>query len=207
MSHRSLGAKLEPCIRIESKPKKALIVIKFCSRCGARVSFRIPPDDTLPRHVCDACGEIHYLNPKVIVGAIAEWEDQILLCRRAIEPRHGKWTLPAGFMENCETTAAGAARETAEEACARLEEAALFALIDVTHISQVHVFYRAALADLDFRPGKESLETRLFREHEIPWNELAFRSVTQCLRYYYADRQSGHFSVHVGAITTAPVSE
>lgn len=124
-----------------------------------------------------------------------------------VEPRHGKWTLPAGFMENRETTAAGAARETAEEACARLGKTTLFALIDVTHISQVHVFYRAALADLDFHPGRGIyFETRLFREDEIPWKELAFRSVTQCATTI-PDRQGGHFGVHVGAITTAPVSE
>lgn len=181
--------------------------MNFCSLCGARVSLRIPPGDTLPRHVCDACGEIHYQNPKVVVGAIPEWEDRILLCRRAIEPRHGKWTLPAGFMENNETTEAGAARETAEEACARLGEGELFALIDVTHISQVHVFYRAPLLDLDFAPGTESLETRLFSEDEIPWDLLAFRSVTLCLRYYFADRKSGQMGIHVGAITTPPVHE
>jgi ADP-ribose pyrophosphatase YjhB (NUDIX family) len=169
--------------------------------------LRIPPGDSLPRHVCDACGEIHYQNPKVVVGAIPEWEDRILLCRRAIEPRHGKWTLPAGFMENHETTAAGAARETAEEACARLGESELFALIDITHISQVHVFYRAPLLDLDFAPGTESLETRLFREDEIPWELLAFRSVALCLRYYFADRRSGRMGIHVDAITTPPVHE
>lgn len=172
------------------------------------MSLRIPPGDSVPRHVCNACGEIHYQNPKVVVGAIPEWEDSILLCRRAIEPRHGKWTLPAGFMENHETTEAGAARETAEEACARLGPGELFALIDVTHISQVHLFYRAPLLDLDFAPGPESLETRLFREDEIPWDELAFRSVAMCLRLYYADRREGrHTGVHVGAITTPPGHE
>lgn len=181
--------------------------MNFCSQCGARVSLRIPPGDTLPRHVCDACGEIHYQNPKVVVGAIPEWKDRILLCRRAIEPRHGKWTLPAGFMENHETTAVGAARETAEEACARLGESELFALIDITHISQVHVFYRAPLLDLDFAPGSESLETRLFSEDEIPWDEIAFRSVALCLRYYFADRKSGRMGIHVGAITTPPGHE
>ena len=181
--------------------------MNFCSQCGARVSLRIPPGDSLPRHVCDACGEIHYQNPKVVVGAIPEWEDRILLCRRAIEPRHGKWTLPAGFMENHETTAAGAARETAEEACARLGESELFALIDITHISQVHVFYRAPLLDLDFAPGTESLETRLFSEDEIPWDSLAFRSVALCLRYYFADRRNGRMGIHVDAITTPPVHE
>lgn len=142
--------------------------MKYCSNCGATVAFRIPPGDSLPRHVCEQCGTIHYQNPKLVVGALAEWGDRILLCRRAIEPRHGMWTLPAGFMENEETTAQAAARETLEEACARIEVGELYTLIDVPHISQVHIIYRARLLDLDFRPGEESLEVALLREDEIP---------------------------------------
>ncbi|MCL2658495.1 MAG: NUDIX hydrolase [Betaproteobacteria bacterium] len=174
--------------------------MNFCSHCGAPVTLRIPPGDQLPRHVCDRCHTIHYLNPKLIVGAIPEWGERILLCKRAIEPRYGKWTLPAGFMENEETTAEAARRETAEEACARIEVSEIYSLINVAYISQVHILYRARLLDLDFGPGPESLEVRLFEEHEIPWNELAFRSVAMTLRYYFEDRREGRFRFHVADI-------
>jgi ADP-ribose pyrophosphatase YjhB (NUDIX family) len=180
--------------------------MKFCSNCGATVDFRVPPGDLLPRHVCDRCGSIHYVNPKVVVGAIPEWEDRILLCRRAIEPRLGLWTLPAGFMENEETTAQAAARETLEEACARIEVAELFTLIDVPGISQVHILFRARLLDLDFRPGSESLEVALFGEAEIPWDELAFRSVALTLRHYFDDRRTGAWHFHTGRIDLPPQS-
>jgi ADP-ribose pyrophosphatase YjhB (NUDIX family) len=170
--------------------------MNFCSHCGAPVTLRVPPGDTLERHVCGCCGTIHYLNPKVVVGAIPEWENRILLCRRAIEPRLGFWTLPAGFMENAETTAAAAARETLEEARARIEVGDIFTLINVPHISQVHIVYRARLLDLDFGPGEESLEVALFAEHEIPWEDIAFRTIGITLRKYFADRQSGRFGFH-----------
>ncbi len=174
--------------------------MKFCPRCGAPVALRIPPGDVLPRHVCDACGAIHYQNPKLVVGAIAQWEDRILLCRRAIEPRAGYWTLPAGFMENAETTAQAAERETAEEARARIETGELFSLINIPHINQVHLFYRARLLDLDFAPGAESTEVALLDEARVPWRELAFRSVTMTLEHYYADRREGRFRLHTGDI-------
>ncbi len=174
--------------------------MNYCSHCGATVTLCIPAGDSLPRYVCPACGTIHYQNPKLIVGAIPEWEDRILLCRRAIEPRHGFWTLPSGFMENRETTAEAAARETLEEACARVEVSDLFALIDVPHISQVHLVYRARLLDLDFAPGEESLEVRLFREEDIPWDTIAFRSITMSLRLYYADRTMGRYGFHLDTI-------
>lgn len=170
--------------------------MNFCSHCGAPVTMRVPSGDTLPRHVCDQCGTIHYQNPKLVVGAIPEWEDRILLCRRAIEPRYGLWTLPAGFMENDETTAQAAQRETLEEARARIEIGELYSLINVSHINQVHLFYRARLLDLDFAPGQESLEVALFDESSIPWDDMAFRSISLTLRYYYADRQSGRFQFH-----------
>jgi len=170
--------------------------MKYCSECATPVEFRIPPDDTMPRHVCPACETIHYQNPKLVVGCIAEWKDQILLCRRAIEPRLGLWTLPAGFMENGESTAQAALRETLEEACARVEIDALFSLINIPHIDQVHLFYRARLLDTDFAPGVESLETALFSEADIPWEQLAFRSVTHCIKTYFADRRAGAFEFH-----------
>lgn len=178
-------------------------MIKFCSVCGAAVSVRVPAGDRLPRHVCDACGAIHYRNPRLVVGALPVWEDRILLCRRAIEPRHGKWTLPAGFMENGETIAEGARRETQEEANARIALGDMYTLISVPHISQVHVIFRAQLLDLDFSAGEETLEVGLFREQDIPWDEIAFRTIAITLRHYFADRRAGTFEFHVGDIPTA----
>lgn len=150
----------------------------------------------MPRHICQRCGTIHYLNPKLVVGCIAEWGEKILLCRRAIEPRHGLWTLPAGFMENSETTAQAATRETLEEACAKVEIDQLFSLVNIPHINQVHLFYRARMINAEFSAGIESLETALFSEADIPWHKLAFRSVTLCLKAYFDDRAKGHFSFH-----------
>lgn len=170
--------------------------MKFCSQCGSAVDYRIPDGDSLPRHVCDACGTIHYHNPKLVIGAIAEWHDRILMCRRAIEPRRGYWTLPAGFMENSETTSDAAIRETLEEACARIAIGKMFTLINVPHISQVHVVYRAQLLDLDFAPGEESLEVGLFREAEIPWDQIAFRTIAITLQRYFEDRRTGQFAFH-----------
>jgi ADP-ribose pyrophosphatase YjhB (NUDIX family) len=180
------------------------IPLNFCSVCGAPVRSRIPPGDSLPRAVCDACGAIHYRNPKLVVGALPEWEDRILLCRRAIEPRHGKWTLPAGFMENHETIAAAALRETREEANARIELGAMFTLLSVPHISQVHVIYRARLLDLDFAAGEETLEVALFREEEIPWDDIAFRTIAITLAHYFADRRAGGFGFHTGDVEPPP---
>ncbi len=170
--------------------------MKFCSACGATVSLQVPAGDSLPRHVCVDCGVIHYLNPKVVVGAIPEWGDKVLLCRRAIEPRLGKWTLPAGFMENRETTAEAAARETLEEACARIAVGPLFALVNIAEISQVHLFYRAELQDLDYAAGPESLEVALFSEADIPWDTLAFRSVSFALERFFEDRRRGQYGTH-----------
>jgi ADP-ribose pyrophosphatase YjhB (NUDIX family) len=170
--------------------------MNYCNHCGAPVSLRIPEGDSVPRHVCQRCETIHYLNPKLVVGCIPEWEDRILLCRRAIEPRYGRWTLPAGFMENGETTAQGAVRETLEEAFARVEIGELFSLVNVPHINQVHLFYRGRMLDAQFAAGIESLDTALFAEDDIPWDDLAFRSVTLCLKAYFADRKAGRFIFH-----------
>jgi len=173
-----------------------LPVIKFCTQCASPVSLRIPAGDTLSRYVCGRCGFIHYENPRLVVGCVAEWEGLILLCRRAIEPRHGFWTLPAGFMENAETTAEGAARETLEEACATVIVGEPFAMINIAHINQVHLFYRGRLAAPEFAAGDESLDVALVDEAEIPWDELAFRSVHLCLQHYFADRKKGCFGFH-----------
>lgn len=174
--------------------------MNFCSNCGERVSLRIPDGDNRQRYVCGACQFIHYQNPKMVVGAIPEWGDRILLCKRAIEPRHGKWTLPAGFMENGETVAEGAARETLEEANARVEIGDLYSMISVPHVDQVHLFYRARLLDLDFSAGTESLEVALFEESEIPWKEIAFRTISTTLQRYFADRRDGIWRVHAESI-------
>jgi ADP-ribose pyrophosphatase YjhB (NUDIX family) len=177
--------------------------MKFCSNCGAQVTLRVPPGDTLPRHVCDSCSTIHYLNPRIVVGCIPEWEDRILLCRRAIEPRHGFWTVPAGYMENSETTFQGAARETLEEANARVEIGPLYALYNIPHINQVYMLFRARLLDTVVHPGAETLEVKLMAENEIPWEQIAFASVRNTLTHYYEDRRRGQYELHMGTIEPA----
>ena len=175
--------------------------LKFCSACGSdRIERRIPDGDNLPRFFCAACGTIHYHNPKIVVGCLPEWEDRVLLCRRAIEPRHGLWTLPAGFLENGETVESGALRETLEEAGARVALGALYTMISLPHISQVYVMFRAQLVDLDFGPGPESLEVRLFHEDEIPWEEMAFRTIGRTLRNYFLDRKLGTFPTRLSVL-------
>lgn len=179
--------------------------MRYCSECGAPVELRLPPDDNRPRHVCTVCSTIHYQNPKLVIGAIPEWEDgRILLCRRSIEPRCGLWTLPAGFMENGETTTEAAMRETLEEANARIAIGELYSMYNLSYINQVHLLFRARLLDLDFSPGAESLEVELFEEQDIPWDEIAFRPVCFTLRHYYADRKTGNFQFRIGNLE-APV--
>ena len=174
--------------------------MNFCSNCGARIVVRVPEGDTLPRHMCDACGTIHYRNPLMVVGSIPEWQGRVLLCKRAIEPRMRMWTLPAGFMELGESVAQGAIRETLEEANARVELGEMFAMLSVPHVNQVHVFYRAQLLDLDFGPGTESLEVALFREDQIPWKDLAFRTISATLKHYFVDRKQGAYRLHADEI-------
>jgi len=174
--------------------------MNFCSNCGAKVALRVPPGDSVPRHVCDGCGTIHYRNPVMVVGTIPEWEDRVLLCRRAIEPRHGFWTLPAGFMELGETTAQAALRETMEEARARVELGEAFSLLSVPHVNQVHLFYRARLSEQKFAAGEETLEARLFSESEIPWDAIAFRTISTTLKHFFSDRKEGKFRLHSGEI-------
>lgn len=174
--------------------------MKYCSQCGSEVELRVPDGDDRPRHVCGSCGSIHYSNPKLVVGCIPEWEDKILLCRRAIEPRYGRWTLPAGFMENGETTQQGAARETSEEANARVEVGGLYTLFNLPHIDQIYLIFRSRLLDLDFAPGSESLDVRLFSEQEIPWDDLAFPVIKETLALYFRDREQGGFALRSGDI-------
>ena len=175
--------------------------MKFCSHCGQTVARKIPPGDTLPRHVCESCGAIHYQNPKMVVGCVPENADgRILLCKRAIEPRLGYWTVPAGFMENDETLEAGAARETLEEALATVEILDLFAVVNVVHARQVHMFFRARLLGDDFGAGDESLEVALYSEENIPWEEIAFRSGKFALRSFFADRKDSRTGMHLTEI-------
>ncbi|MFV1996630.1 MAG: NUDIX hydrolase [Acidiferrobacterales bacterium] len=172
--------------------------MKYCSDCGAAVTLRVPVGDNLPRYVCVSCNTVHYQNPNIVAGCIPEWGDKILLCRRAIDPRHGYWTLPAGFMENSETSIEAAARETLEEAGAHVEVTDLFAIYSLPHISQVYMMFRSRLPEPDFQPGRESLEVALFRKGEIPWNELAFPVIEETLRRYYEDMAKGKFDLHIG---------
>ncbi len=164
--------------------------VKYCSLCGVTVSQRVPPGDTIIRHVCDECGTVHYQNPKIVAGCIVTWQDNILLCRRAIEPRYGLWTIPAGFMELGETTTAAAARETLEEACAAVEIDHLFAVYNIPHVSQVYIIFKAHLHTAVHAPGEESLETELFPVTEIPWQQLAFPVVHAALEQF-TENQSG----------------
>lgn len=175
-------------------------VIKHCRACGDAVTYLVPADDNRERAVCPACGTIHYENPLNVVGTVPAWGDQVLLCLRNIEPRRGFWTLPAGFLELGETTAQGALRETDEEAGARVDLQGLFTVLNVVHVGQVHLYYRATLRDVDFAPGPETIEARLFREDEVPWDEIAFRSVSETLRRYFDDRRAGRFGVHCADI-------
>ena len=174
--------------------------MKFCSTCGQAVNLLVPPGDNRERFVCAHCGAIHYQNPRNVVGTIPVWEDKVLLCRRAIEPRYGFWTLPAGFMEMGETTAEAAVRETLEEAGARVEIQNLFSLLNVPRVDQVHLFYLARLIDTDVLAGDESLEVRLFDERDIPWDDIAFPTVGQTLHFFFADRRSGSYGLHTGDV-------
>ena len=176
--------------------------IKHCKNCGMAVVYRVPDDgDIKERAVCPACATIHYENPLIVVGTVPVLGDRVLLCKRNIEPRWGKWTLPAGFMELGESTAQGAARETDEEAGAAYEMGELFSIMSVLRVGQVHMFYRAQLLHERFAPGHETIEARLFSEDEIPWEEIAFKTVRETLERYFDDRRKGVFSVHTADIT------
>jgi len=174
--------------------------MKFCSQCASPLVLRIPADDSRERYVCEQCGTIHYENPRNVVGSIPIYGDQVLLCRRAIEPRYGFWTLPAGFLEIGETSSAGAVRETIEEAGANVAIGPLFSLLNVVHAQQVHLFYLAQMHTPDFEAGVESLEVALFLEKDIPWQDLAFPTVKQTLEWYFADRAAGRLA-NLDAIT------
>lgn len=181
--------------------KMPIISIDFCPSCGSETRFHVPEGDNRERAVCRSCDTIHYQNPKIVAGALPVWEGKVLLCKRAIEPRYGTWTLPAGFMENEETVEQGAKRETQEEAQAELVNLSLYTMLSIPRISQVYIIFRADLTgEAAFSPGAESLETALFAEHEVPWNNLAFPVIERSLRYYFEDRKRGKFGTYIDHI-------
>lgn len=180
-------------------------MMKYCPQCAGELQHRIPEGDHLPRYVCADCSSIQYQNPRVITGCLALWQDKVLMCKRAIEPRHGYWTLPAGFLEIGETAAEGAARETMEEARARVEVGNLYSFINITYIGQIYTIYLADLLDLDFGPGPESLEVELMTEEQIPWKQLAFPTVKLALQDFFNDRRANNgFPMHTHDLKTPP---
>jgi ADP-ribose pyrophosphatase YjhB (NUDIX family) len=181
--------------------------VNYCSNCGAPVVYRTPPGDDRPRFLCESCGTVHYENPRLVVGCIPVWENRILFCRRAIEPRCGKWTIPAGFLENGETVAEGAARETYEEARARVKALTPYFMVDLTFIQQVYLIFTGRLVDGTYEAGEESLEVRLFRESEIPWDELAFPVIWKSLKSYVADSATGRFTFHTSSMRKRSVGQ
>ncbi len=179
--------------------------MKFCSQCGDSVSLKVPKGDNRPRYVCQACAFIHYQNPNVVVGTLPVLIDpsgelKILLCRRNIEPRFGFWTLPAGFLENAETSSEGALRETVEESCATIGNLVLYRIFNVAHTNQIHMFFRADMLNDQFSTTTESSDVRLFSFSEIPWSELAFPTVHKALMDFIDDHKIGHFPVEMGDI-------
>jgi ADP-ribose pyrophosphatase YjhB (NUDIX family) len=174
--------------------------IKHCRVCGAPACYRVPEGDNRERATCTACGEIDYENPINVVGTVPVWGERLLLCRRNIEPRYGLWTLPAGFQELGESTSAGALRETVEEAGAEVELLGLYTVLNVVRVGQLHLFYRARMTSPALAPGPETIEARLFSEDEVPWDQIAFRTVRLTLEHFFADRRGGVFGVHAGDI-------
>ncbi len=177
--------------------------ILFCSQCGSETSRKIPKYDDHPRFVCQTCDHIHYQNPNLVVGTLPTWEDRLLLCRRAIEPGYGLWTLPGGFMENDETVEQGAMRETFEECHADVELIAPYTIYSIPHINQVHMMFRANMRNSQFSGGKESLEVKLFHHSTIPWNEIAFRVVRTTIKHFVSDSEKGEYPLHIGTISRA----
>jgi ADP-ribose pyrophosphatase YjhB (NUDIX family) len=175
--------------------------MNYCNQCGGPLDVRVPEGDDRPRHVCGQCGRIHYINPRLVVGCVAEWDDRILLCKRSIEPRYGLWTLPAGYLESGETAAGGARREAREEACADVEIVAPYTLLNLTFVDQVYLMFRARLVGGKFDVGAESLDARLFDEDRIPWDQIAFTAVRETLRYFFEDRAAGRYPFHMGDVT------
>ena len=181
--------------------------MKYCSQCGGKLIFTVPDDDDRQRHVCPSCGTIHYQNPKLVVGCIPVWEDHILMCRRDIEPRRGFWTLPAGFLENGETMADGARRETLEESGAAVADLRPYLMVDIPHISQIYLLFRARLQRPEYHPTRESSEVKLVAAADIPWEEIAFKVVEKTLHHFLRDRPSGRFDFRIDRIDVTPARQ
>lgn len=177
--------------------------MKFCSDCGGLLTFATPPGDDRGRFLCPACGAIHYQNPRVVAGCIPEFEGRVLLCRRAIQPCYGKWTLPAGYLENGETVSACAERETREETGARIDDLSPYLMFNICHINQIYFMFRGRVVRVGEDPGKESLEVKLCTEAEIPWEQIAFRVIAETLRAYFRDRGTGSFPFSIRDIGPA----
>ena len=175
--------------------------MKFCSNCASEIRIAIPEEDTLPRHICDNCDIIFYQNPKIITGCLAVHQDKVLLCKRAIEPRKGYWTLPAGFMENNESTEEGALRETLEEANAHVRISHLYTMTSIVHVNQVQLIYLAHMDKAEYAPSNESLEVELFSEKDIPWDELAFPTIKSALTFYFEDRKRNTYPLRERTVT------
>lgn len=170
--------------------------MNYCSNCGKSVVYKIPAGDNRERYLCEYCNTIHYQNPRIVTGCLPIWQGHVLLCKRAIAPRAGRWTLPAGFLENGETAQAGAIRETREEACADVTVSNLYTVFSLPHISQIYLFFLAELRDGEFAAGEETLEAALFDEANVPWDALAFPVVEETLQHYFEDRPTNRFPVH-----------
>ncbi len=181
--------------------------MNFCSQCGGPVALTVPDGDDRPRYVCQACHAIHYQNPKLVVGCIPVWEDRILMCRRNIEPRRGYWTLPAGFLEIGETAADGARRETQEETGSRVVDLEPYLMVDIVHIGQIYLMYRARLLKPDFHPTRESSDVRLMGQADIPWDDIAFKVIEKTLRYFLKDRDNGHFTFRTDRIDKREITK
>lgn len=173
----------------------------YCNHCGYKGVYRIPEGDDRPRLICDNCHTVHYQNPKMVVGSIPVWKGRLLMCRRAIQPRYGKWTIPAGFLEIGETVEEGAIRETYEETGTKVKIIKPYALYNLSFIGQVYLIFLGSLKDLNFQTGHESLEVRLLEKHEISWEELAFPVIREVLQLYFKDASEGTFKFHMGDIT------
>lgn len=178
--------------------------IKFCTACGAPTQQKIPKDDDHSRAVCTNCGQVHYSNPKMVVGCIPEYKGRLLLCKRDIEPRKGKWTLPAGFLESGESVQDGALRETFEETRATAEIIEPYRLVNIMFVDQIYFIFRARLTSTEFGPTTESIEVRLFEEKEIPWDEMAFEVIKQTLEHYFKDRKNGNYPFKVMDLDLSP---
>ena len=185
---------------MDNQIKQKLPTQEYCSKCASPVTIKIPKGDNRHRAVCTTCGSIFYENPKVVSGCLLTWNDKILLCKRATEPRSGFWTLPAGFLENNETVEAGALRETYEEAGAKTKQIALFLMCNLPHISQIYMMYHGELLDGNYSAGPESEEVRLFGESDIPWDSIAFTVIEKTIKLYFEDRKKGNYGIHFDTI-------